>query len=239
MKGSGVNRRNKQRGDPKKVIGYVRVSTEDQNLGSRAQRQSFKRWCEANSAELVAVFEDKGVSGGAPIDKRPALLGAVKALRESGAGVLLVAKRDRLARDVIIAALVERLVDRAGAKVLSADGVGEGDGPEAQLMRTLVDAFAQYERALIQARTKAALAARRSQGLRTGQIPFGLRLSEDGEHLEEHPDEQRVINLVGQLRAGGLTIQAITDELNAGDHQARGSRWHPTTIARILDRASE
>ena len=106
-------------------------------------------------------------------------------------------------------------------------------------MRTLVDAFSQYERALIRARTKAALAARRSQGLRTGQIPFGQRLADDGVSLEEHPEEQRVIYLVNRLRSEGLTIQAIADELNSGDAPARGSRWHPTTIARILNREAD
>jgi len=66
------------------------------------------------------------------------------ALTAQGAGVLLVAKRDRLARDVIVSAVVERLVERQGARVMAADGTGNGDSPEAELMRRIADAFSVY-----------------------------------------------------------------------------------------------
>lgn len=72
--------------------------------------------------------------------------------------MLVAAKRDRLARDVLTAALVERLCELKGGRIQTADGTGNVDGPEAALIRTLLDAFAAYERALIRARTKAALA---------------------------------------------------------------------------------
>ena len=158
---------------PTSIIGYIRVSTEDQKLGPEAQAEALKSWCSRHNAELVAVFSDLGVSGGAPLEKRTELLKAVDALKESKADGLLVAKRDRIARDVMIAAMIERLVERAGAKVISADGTGNGDTPEAQLMRNMISAFADYERALIRARTKAALAVKKSRGERTGQIPYG------------------------------------------------------------------
>ena len=102
------------------VVGYVRVSTEEQRHGSAAQRDALERWCAANGAELVDVFEDHGVSGAAPLDQRPALLDALGALTDGA--VLLVARRDRLARDVMAAAMLERLAERAGARIVAADG---------------------------------------------------------------------------------------------------------------------
>jgi hypothetical protein len=83
------------------------------------------------------VFTDPGVSGGAALDKRPGLLAALAALRTHNAGLLLVAKRDRLARDSLLAALVERLAERLGARVQSADGAADGDAPEDVLMRRI------------------------------------------------------------------------------------------------------
>src|SRR5204862_6543407 len=104
---------------------------------------------------------------------RPGLLAAIDAVRAHGAGVLVVAKRDRLARDGLTAALVERLCEREAAGIQAADGAGNGEGPEAQLLRGIVDLFAQYERAVIRARTKAALAVKKARGERTGGVPLG------------------------------------------------------------------
>ena len=63
------------------AVGYVRVSTGEQRLGPKAQRQSLKQWCLANGVKLVAVFSDR-VSGAAGIDQRPGLLAALAALRD-------------------------------------------------------------------------------------------------------------------------------------------------------------
>jgi len=230
-------RRSDSKGNASKAVGYLRVSTDDQHLGPEAQRAALERWCEANGAELVSVHVDRGVSGGAPLDKRPALLEALDTVAESGAGYLVVAKRDRLARDVMVAAMVERMAERSGAVIVAADGAGNGDSPEALLMRRMVDAFAEYERAIIRARTRAALAVKRSKGEKTGgRCPFGYRLAADGVHLEPEPREQRVVSLLKALRAEGLSLRAIAERLNADGVQARGRKWYPMTISRVLER---
>src|SRR5262245_18218915 len=84
------------------VIGYIRVSTDDQSCSVDAQHQTLARWCQAHQAHLVAVYEDIGVSGGAPLEKRAGLLNALNALTRGR--VLLVVRRDRLARDTLTAA---------------------------------------------------------------------------------------------------------------------------------------
>lgn len=227
--------RAKQPGDARKAIGYLRVSTEEQTLGPDAQRAALERWCSPNNVELVDVFTDQGVSGGAALDKRPALLAAVAALREHGAGVLLVAKRDRLARDTMLAAMIERLVEREGATVRTADATSDGDEPEAVLMRRIVDAFAEYERLLIKARTRAALAVKRSRGERTGDVPYGWQLAEDGVHLETLPAEQIVVTFVKHARGEGMSLREITGQLAARGLTPRsGGAWHIQTIANIL-----
>jgi DNA invertase Pin-like site-specific DNA recombinase len=172
-----AGRKRKAPADPKKVVGYVRVSTDEQALGPEAQKVAIREWCRANGVVLVAVHEDLGVTGATPVEKRPGLNAALDSLAVACAGVLLVAKRDRLARDVVIGAVAERLVERLGARVLSADGTGNGDGPEQQLMRHLINAFAEYERMVIGARTKAALHVKKRRGERIGAVPLGYRLS--------------------------------------------------------------
>lgn len=219
-----------------RVVGYVRVSTTEQEHGPRAQRDAIEAWCEANGHELVAVHEDLGVSGAAPLDKRPGLVAALADLNRGD--VLAVAKRCRLARDPIVGAMAEAAAARSGASVVSTAGEGtDGDGPSSVLMRRIVDAFAEYERLVIGARTKAALAAKKSRGERVGGVPFGKRVAADGVNLEADPDEQRAVGLVRRLRRDGLSLRAIAERLNDDGIPARGNRWHKSSIARILEAA--
>jgi DNA invertase Pin-like site-specific DNA recombinase len=221
-------------GDKRIAVAYLRVSTDDQALGPEAQRAAIERWAIARGVTVAAWFCDQGVSGAAPLDRRPGLLAALAALAAHGAGLLVVAKRDRLARDTMIAAMVERIASSAGALVASAAGEGEGDGPEAQLMRAMVDAFAQYERALIAARTRAALSVKSARGERVGAVPIGKRLADDGRTLTLDADEDRAVELVRELRGEGWTLRAIAAELDARGLRSRtGRAWHPQQVARM------
>lgn len=219
------------------AVAYIRVSTDEQNLGPEAQREALTQWAEREGVSIAAEYTDHGVSGAAPLDKRPGLLDALDALTAHGAGVLVVAKRDRLARDTMTAAMVERMAQRDGAVVRSADGVGNGDTPEAMLMRRMVDAFAEYERALIRGRTRAALAVKRARGEKTGgDVPVGFTVADDGATLVEDDREQRALALIRGLRADGVSIRKIAAALDASGIPARGKRWHPTTVSRLLSR---
>ena len=148
--------------------------------------------------------------------------------------MLLVAKRDRLARDVVVGAVIERLVERQGARVLAADGTGNGEGPEHQLMRHLVNALAEYEALVIAARTRAALAVKKARGERVGSVPYGFRVTDDG-ILEPDDDEQEMVAVARRLRERGLSLRAIDRELRARGHLPRNGRaWHVQTLATIV-----
>lgn len=231
-------RRTKPSTNPALAVAYIRVSTEDQALGPKAQQAAIARWAKANGVTVAAVHSDLGVSGGAELDKRPGLIEALRAVEQHGAGVLVVAKRDRLARDVVIAAAVQRLVEGKGARIVSADGTGNAEGPEGMLMAGLVDLFAQYERALIRSRTTAALAVKKARGERVGEVPIGFRVREDGRALVEHEAEQVALTRVQELHAAGFSVRAIAAVLNDEGVPARGSRWHATTVARLLERSA-
>ena len=220
------------------TVGYVRVSTDEQAQGPRAQRDALERYARAHGLDLVVVHDDLGISGAAPIDERPGLLAALDALDLYRAEVFLVAKRDRLARDVMISAMVDRLVTRAGARIESADGAANGEGPEAEMMRGVLAVFAQFERALIRTRTKSALAAKKRRHERTGSVPYGFTLHADGKTLVAFDDEQRSIELAAQLRRSGMSFANIGEQLLAEGHQPReGCEWHPMTVSRLVKHA--
>lgn len=184
-------------------IAYIRVSTTDQKLGQGAQRAQISEWARAANVAIAEWCVDAGVSGASDIADRPALGAALVALRARKAGVFVVAKRDRLARDVGVAASIERAVLASGASVVSAAGEGNGDAPADQFMRGVIDLASQYERALIRSRTKAALRAKAAKGECIGQVPYGFY--RDGNRLIPIASEQATIArsqcIIGSLRA--------------------------------------
>lgn len=107
-------------------------------------------------------------------------------------------------------------------------------GQKSALMRTILDVFSAYERGVIRGRTRGALAVKKSRGERVGGVPFGFKLSDDRVHLVADEAEQVVLVELRTLRAAGHSIRAVTERLNAQGHRARGSRWHATTVARLL-----
>ena len=223
----------------RRAVVYLRVSTDEQaesGLGLEAQLAACNAWCAARGYEVAAVHRDEGVSGSTPVDKRAGLTAALAGLVRGS--VLVAAKRDRLARSVGVAAVLEETARRMGAGVETPDAP-DTDDPFAQAMRGMLDVFAQLERAQIAARTKAALAAKKARGEKTGgALPLGHALAEDGRTLVLDASEAEALELVRGLRADGLSMREIVARLNAEGVPCRGSRWHLTTVARLLSRGA-
>jgi DNA invertase Pin-like site-specific DNA recombinase len=228
------NKATKQ-GDPRRVVGYARCSTAEQELSPAAQRAALERWCAAHGAELVAMHADVGVSGSKDLGARAGFVAALRDLAVYGAGVLLVSKRDRLARDVFVALTLEREVARAGARLVSADGGDAGDDPFAVFKRHLDDAYAELERAKIRERTREALAVKKSRGERVGTVAYGFRLAADRVHVLPEPREQEIMSAARELRGRGLSLRQIGAALEARGMAPRcGRRWHAVTVRALV-----
>lgn len=211
-----------------RAIGYIRVSTEQQResgLGLDAQRATLAEAAVRLSLELATTYADAGLSGSLRIEDRPGLADALQALRRGD--TLLVAKRDRLARDSFLAVLIERQAAKKGARIVSAAGEGtDSDEPGAIFTRRILDAVSELERAITAARTRAALRAKRARGERAGGEPYGYRVGEDGKTLHDHGPEQLVLRRILDRRAAGYPLRAIARELNDLGHRTRrGSAW--------------
>lgn len=141
------------------LIGYVRVSTDEQNLD--LQRDALRQ------IGCRQIFEDRGVSG--KERSRPGLDAAIEAL--AAGDVLVVWRLDRLGRSLAhMIALIDELAARGiGFRSLTESfDAGSSGG---RLVFHLMAALAEFERALISERTRAGLAAARSRGKRLGRPP--------------------------------------------------------------------
>lgn len=211
-------------GDPQRAVAYIRVSKEEQHIGPQAQRDAIEAWAAREGVDVVGWHLDQGFTGKLPPGKRPALADALAALHEHQAGVLVVAKRDRLARDVLVAGFIELKVTQADARIVSVAGEGTGDdSPTEKLMRQIIDAFAEYERGVIAARTRAALQSKKARGERVGTVPFGFAPTDDGK-LCLNDYERRLMARVRQLREEGESIRGIVQVLADEGYRSRTGR---------------
>ena len=141
-------------------IGYIRVSTNDQNTG--LQRDALNR------ADCEQIFDDR-MSGTKA--SRPGLKRALKALKTGD--TLVVWKLDRLGRSVKnLVALISELHERGIHFRSLTDSIDTGT-PMGRFFFHVMSALAEMERELIVERTNAGLAAARAQG-RTGGRPPAL-----------------------------------------------------------------
>lgn len=221
---------------PSRAFGYLRVSTDqqaDSGLGLDAQRAAVEAAAKRLGLPLVELFEDAGLSGALDLESRPSLFAAVQALKRGD--VLVIAKRDRLGRDLVGVAMIERQIMRKGARIISAAGEGtEGTDASAMLQRQILDVFAEYERRLIGQRTKAALRAKRERGELAGNLPYGYSLNPDGRTLEANPAEAAVLSIMRELRAAGYSQREVAAELNRqGFRTRRGSAWRHQYVASL------
>jgi DNA invertase Pin-like site-specific DNA recombinase len=220
-----------------RAIVYARVSTDEQatsGLGIEAQLHSCHLWAGREGAVIAGAKIDDGVSSVSTLDQRPALVEALTELEPGG--VLVVAKRDRLGRDPIVNAMIEAAVARKRCRVVSAAGEGTAtDDPTDVLMRRIVDAFSEYERLLIKARTKAALAAKRRRGERTGQVPWGSDLAPDGRTLVPNEHERGLVETMRHWKASGWSLRQIARELDRlAVPTKHGGRWVHSSVGSIL-----
>jgi DNA invertase Pin-like site-specific DNA recombinase len=207
-------------GEP--VVGYVRVSTEeqgDQGAGLEAQRQAIIAECSTRGWQLLAIHED--VASGKALTNRPGLEAALEAVRRGEARGLIVAKLGRLSRSVIDAAQIIEKARREGWNLVALDLGVDFSTAAGTAMAEMTAVFAELERGLIGERTRAALAVKKAQGVRLGRPPV----------LEE-----QLRRRIRRDRARGLTLRAIADGLNAAGVPTGhgGERWHPSTVRYVV-----
>jgi DNA invertase Pin-like site-specific DNA recombinase len=213
-----------------KFVSYLRVSTARQGesgLGLEAQRKAVLDYLNGGAWELIGEYvEVETGKGSNALARRPQLVAALAAAKKAKA-TLIVAKLDRLARNVaFVAAIMEAGVDFVAV-----------DNPHAnKLTLHILAAVAEHERDMISERTKAALAAAKARGRVLGSHGkvLAAKNKEDArarvEALRETLDAVRT-----------LPIRKAVEALNAGGvpSPGGGGRWHPTSLQRALKQLAD
>jgi DNA invertase Pin-like site-specific DNA recombinase len=210
----------------KTAVAYIRVSTAQQGhsgLGLAAQQAALARFAEAEGYSLIETFEEVETGKGADaLDRRPQLSAALQMAKKHDAPVV-VAKLDRLSRDVhFISGLMQHRTPFIVAEL------GADCDP---FMLHIYAALAEKERRLISRRTKEALAIRKAQGKPQGGLNAGGIKNRD--EAKERAEQLRPIF----AELAGLSTRKIAVELNArGIATPAGGRWHAVTVQRVMSR---
>ena len=207
-----------------KIVSYIRVSTQRQGesgLGIDAQRKCVQQHADSTKSEILAEYVE--VESGNRTN-RAQLAAAIAFCRKNDA-VLVIAKLDRLARNVhFVSGLLESGVRFHAADMPSAD----------RFMLHVYAAMAEEEGRRISERTKAALAAARARGIKLGATGQALA---DKHKARADAFALSMASTIQNHKGMGLSVRKIAERLNQDSVPTlSGAKWHPTTVQRLVKR---
>jgi DNA invertase Pin-like site-specific DNA recombinase len=208
------------------AVAYIRVSTREQGhsgLGLAAQRSAIARFAEQEGFEVTQTFEEVQSGKGAnALNRRPELAAALKVAAKRKAPVI-IAKLDRLSRDVhFISGLMAQRVPFIVTEL----------GPDIDpFMLHIYAALAEKERRMISERTKAGLAAARAKGVKLG----GANRKSAELQAAARKRAADLAPIFAEL--ADLSLLALAEELNRrGIETPAGGKWYAQTVKRIRKR---
>ena len=211
------------------AIAYLRTSSTT-NVGTdkdsaKRQRSAIAAYAKAARYELVGEYADEGVSGADPIDSRPGFAAMLARIAGNGVRVIIVENASRFARDLTTQELGFRYLQSLGVKLIASNSPEAfvNDGPTATMVRQILGAVSQFEKAGLVAKLKAA---------RDRRIAAGKKCGGRKSLVERDPE---AVKLARRLAKEGKTLRAIASELASGGHlAASGKPYAATAINRML-----
>lgn len=225
-----------------RAYGYIRVSSTDQIKGTSLseQQRQIDAYAYLKSFELLGVLVDPAIKGEVPIHLRSQGKILVDAIDNKLIDCVIVTKLDRAFRSASDCLVTVESWEKKdiGLHILNIGGQTiDTNTPTGKFFITMMAGAAELEKNLIKERCASGREARKLEGKRIGEIPFGYQLGSDGKTLIPDLTEQRHIARVKDLRAQGLSLRAIARELNEkGIKGKKGGTWQGIQVKGILSR---
>lgn len=214
-------------------IAYYRVSTSkqgDSGLGLEAQKEAVKRYLNGGTWKLLEEFtEIETGKGSNALSRRPHLREAMALCQKKGA-TLIIAKLDRLARNVhFVSGLIESKVNFVAADMPHANKV----------MLQMHSVMSEWERDQISIRTKAALQVKKEELAKVGKKLGNPNLKADNSkrHSAAVAFAENLRPTIESFRASGMTQRVMVEELNKlGVKTSRGGEWSLIQLQRVISK---
>ena len=224
-----------------KLVGYCRVSTENQKEEGTIELQEYalKEFCNANGHELLTIYKDAGISGDE--SNRPGLSTMLTFLESSLniADGVLIFKLDRLARSLYLQEHIIRELNTLGFKLFSTK---EPDLDSKEPMRVAFRQFsgivAELEKTMITWRLSGGrLNKARKGGYAGGKPAYGYSVNKSDKELEVNQEQAGVVKKIINMRSRQkLSYHEIARQLNQqGTQSPAGGMWYPGSIKYIFE----
>jgi DNA invertase Pin-like site-specific DNA recombinase len=217
-----------------KAVAYLRTSS-NTNVGAdkdseKRQRAAVTGFARRAGYELVAEYYDAAVSGADPIDERPGFADLLERIAGNGVRTVIVETASRFARDLVTQETGYRFLQRLGVTLIAADSPDAflDDTPTAVLIRQVLGAVSQFEKAALVAKLKAARERKKREtgkcGGRRSVAEASPETVELARKLARYPVHKR-----------RRSLRDVAAELEAAGHvTSKGTRYGAAAIARMI-----
>jgi DNA invertase Pin-like site-specific DNA recombinase len=219
---------------PTKAVAYFRTSSAT-NVGAdkdslKRQRQAVEAFARRAGYELVDEFNDAAVKGGDLVDERPGFAAMLKHIAGNGVRVILVETANRFARDLIVQETGWRFLQGLGVTLIAADSPDSflDTTPTALLIRQVLGAVSQFEKAALVAKLRA---ARERKKRETGKC--GGRRSV----AEANPATVALAKKLAHYPVNGRrrSLRDVAAELETAGHlTSKGTAYGAAAVARMI-----
>jgi DNA invertase Pin-like site-specific DNA recombinase len=215
-------------------VAYFRTSSAA-NVGAdkdseRRQREAVETFAAAAGYEVVETFYDAAVSGADHIADRPGFAAMLKRIEGNGVRSIIVETASRFARDLMVQEVGHEMLRGRGVELIAADHPQSfvDDTPTARLVRQLLGAVAEFDKAMTVAKLR---------GARERKRATGVKVEGRKSHAEARPEVVAEAKRLRRRRpkGGQRSLRQIAAELfQAGHANAKGKPFTPQSVANML-----
>jgi DNA invertase Pin-like site-specific DNA recombinase len=216
-----------------KAFAYLRISSaanigEDKDSGRR-QLQAIEGFARRASVELVGTYHDEAVKGSDPIDTRPGFAEMLEALEANGTKTIIVETANRFARDLVVQEVGFAMLKARGFDLIAADSPTSflDDTPTARLIRQVLGAISEFEKAMLVAKLRGA----RDRKRRTGVKVEGRKSI-----AERKPQTVELARKLARARpkGGKRSLREISAALAATGHMTKTGNPYAATAIKLM-----
>jgi|TARA_R110000744_G_scaffold153977_4_gene268553 site-specific DNA recombinase len=220
----------------KKVVGYIRCSTQrqvEEGDTLRNQKNRITDWCERNGYELVTIFEDGGKSGGAKV-RTNTFQTMMKMVTNKEIDGIVCNKVSRFGRRLsVMVASVETMTENDVKFYTISEGIDTGTS-QGRLMLNMIGSVAEMERDNIRENIKEVLDTKKQNGEKFCRGVFGLKVV-NGKFVKSNK-EIKVRRRIKLLSNKGYSLNQISNILNKDKVKTKlGGIWYRQSVKNVLD----